>query len=1111
MSANGAPASPYKGLAAFADSELDALFFFGREREREVIVANMLASRLTILYGESGVGKSSLLAAGVVRELRGRAPGAVVALHDSWSGAVDDVLDGVAGAPEAYLILDQFEEYFLYHGDDASPGRLLHDLPELLRDSRVNVLISLREDALSRLDAFKAEIPTVFSNQVRLDHLDRSAARSAIIGPIDRWNTLTADHVTIEPGLVEAVLDEIADEGERIEAPYLQLVLERIWNAEREAGSSVLRLSALRSLGGAETIVHDHLEVALASLDGTEQDVAASMFEHLVTPSGTKIAHRAPDLAEYADVPEDVLRRVLAALTRERIVHSVDGSDRFEIFHDVLAEPIRAWRHERRLERERAAARRRQRRLYVFSAASLLALAIVAGLAVWALSERGSAQRQARHAHARELEASALQQLTIDPHHSVKLAVSAMTREPGDSSETVLRLALVADRLRLVRHATGAVSAVAISPGGALVAAASTGGPVLLLDRVTGRVVRRLAVHGLLAWLAFAPDGRSLIGASPHGPAQVWSLPAGVPRPSSTPQFAARTPDGGLLLVPARGMLAKLGKRVELLSTDPTGRTLGAIVRDPDDHVHAWLFDRKGRRLRELEPIGITDIEFSPAQPLVVTTTADGFTIVWNLRTGKRFRTLVDSKNGVKVAAFSPDGALLATGGKDSGVRVWTIATGERTFFLFAHLNPVETLAWSPDGRVLASGSPDQTIRLWRIRTPIGSGSLAATLAGDRGAIDALAFTPDSTRLVSGGEDSSIRVWEAAPDEELKLLGRAPGSAAVARWAGNTIAAAWTSGVVKTYDPQTLRLLHAFHSKLAVAYTSLGLSRDGSVITAGSADGRTDVWSEDGTVLHGRSSEHPVAAVAVAPNGKLVASIDMRGTVEVWDPLSGVLRWSGVQKEEARDVAFSPNGRTLATAGAGGSVLWSVANGRVLHELPSPKGDAKVAFSPNGRLLATGGADANGRLWFVRSGRLYRVLRGHTQTLTDVTFSRDGRFLATASADSDGRIWNIARGTNHALQRSAFGPLADIDFDSSGRWAVGAAPISAVIWRTASGRQLFYLRGHGPVVTSTSFAPRGPIVLSSSSDGTVRIYACTVCLDRASLLRLAQERIRATR
>src|SRR5207248_6849667 len=255
MSTVGAPpASPFKGLAAFEDSELDALFFFGRERERAVLVANLLAARLTVLYGESGVGKSSLLAAGVLRELRALEPGAVVALRDTWSGSVEDALTEVRDADRGYLILDQFEEYFLYHENDGRPGGLLHGLPELLEGSRVNVLVSLREDALARLDAFKARIPGVFGNQVRLDHLDRDAARSAILGPIARWNELTGDAVEIEPALVDAVLDDVSV-GRGVEAPYLPLVLERIWHAERDEGSSVLRVETLHRLGGAATIV----------------------------------------------------------------------------------------------------------------------------------------------------------------------------------------------------------------------------------------------------------------------------------------------------------------------------------------------------------------------------------------------------------------------------------------------------------------------------------------------------------------------------------------------------------------------------------------------------------------------------------------------------------------------------------------------------------------------------------------------------------------------------------------------------------------------------------------------------------------------------------------
>ena len=408
------PASPYKGLSVFDDADLDALLFFGRERERAVIVANLLSSRLTVLYGETGVGKSSILRAGVVRELREVAPSALVVVHDTWTEDPAAALAEVQNVPEAYVILDQFEEYFVYHDHGSGRGTLVQTLPELLRpQTGVNVLISLREDALGALDVFKAALPNVFANQLRLDRLDRDAARTAILGPVSRWNELAGEAVTVEPELVEAVLDEVAtgrvelgqsgvgavDGGgreRRIEAPYLQLVMERIWAAEREERSDTLRLATLRALGGAETIVRDHVENALDELDGEQKDAAARMFDHLVTPSGTKIAHRARDLAQYAAAPEEALAPVLSTLNRERILRTVDAApgdgERYEIFHDVLAEPVLAWRARRQLERERSDASRRHRRLLALAIASLVALGGVAIVAVFALTQRSQAR-----------------------------------------------------------------------------------------------------------------------------------------------------------------------------------------------------------------------------------------------------------------------------------------------------------------------------------------------------------------------------------------------------------------------------------------------------------------------------------------------------------------------------------------------------------------------------------------------------------------------------------------------------------------------------------------------------------------------------------------------
>jgi WD40 repeat protein len=1086
------PASPFKGLAAFDDSELDALFFFGRERERAVLAANMLASRLTVLYGESGVGKSSLLAAGVVRELRTLAPGAVVALRDNWSGAIDDALDEVRVGDEAYLILDQFEEYFLYHGDDASPGSLLHDLPELLRESRVNVLVSLREDALARLDAFKARIPSIFANQVRLDHLDRDAARSAILGPIGRWNELANQRVEIEPQLVEAVLDDVSLDRHRIEAPYLQLVLERIWHAERSGGSQLLRLGTLQELGGAEAIVRDHLLGALEGLAADEQDVAANMFEHLVTPSGTKIAQRAPDLAGYANVPEDALRSVLSSLTRNRIVHSVDGSDRYEIFHDVLAEPIRAWREGRRLERERAAARRRQRRLYVFSSATLVALAIVAGLAVWAFSERGSARSLARHARARELEATALQQLATDPYRSVRLALAAARLEPGVPTQTVLRQALVADRLRLNIYPGGHVQAVAVSPDARLVAAAAPHGGVVLVNASTRRVVRRLHVRGGAAALELR-DGPVLVATSPHGVVTGWTVGSG---------------RGESAVSRLHGALAHAAPHI--LQAVRTHGYLAARVMSREGRIRAELFDNRGRRLHVLPEIGIADLDFSPDGSLLATASADGFVSLWNTRTGRRIRQLQDSENGVTKIAFSPEGSLLASGGKDDGVRVWTVSTGIRLYFFTGHTNAISALQWSPDGRVLASGSLDRTVRLWAVQNLVEYGSLIAVLAGHNDAVRSLGFSADGRRLASGSDDGTARVWDARPEEELRVLGRGKGPMVAARWAGNTIAAADADGTLQLFDAATRKRTHVLHA--AGALTSLATSADGSVVAAGSSDGGTTVWDGgSGARLSAQRGASGIFAVAVSPSGGLVAAGDSRGNVHAWDVRGGKLRMSGAQGGEVVDVAFSPDGTELVTAGPDGAVIWSAEQDRPLHRLPVPGGVVRVAFSPDGKLVGTADNDGTARLWFAGTGNPYRSYRRHHAGLSDLSFSSDSTLVATSAQDADARVWSVGTGRHLRLLRGHSGNVSAVAFSPNRRWIVTAGPISAGLWPLSTGRILFYLRGNTGLLTSASFAPDGRTILTSSKDGTVRTYACEVCGTLNQLVTLAERRLARAR
>src|SRR5262249_15989571 len=180
---------------------------------------------------------------------------------------------------------------------------------------RVNVLIGVREDSLARLDALKAEIPNLLANRLRLERLDPAARAAPIVGPGAQFNhplqrrerppihahptpptldEVTAGRVSLSVSGRGVASDGAAEEG-RIEAPYLQLVLERLWAVERARGSRILRLATLRELGGAAHIVEDHLERAMAELSPREKEAAAAMYHFLVTPSGTKIAHGVSD------------------------------------------------------------------------------------------------------------------------------------------------------------------------------------------------------------------------------------------------------------------------------------------------------------------------------------------------------------------------------------------------------------------------------------------------------------------------------------------------------------------------------------------------------------------------------------------------------------------------------------------------------------------------------------------------------------------------------------------------------------------------------------------------------------------------------------------------
>ena len=501
----------------------------------------------------------------------------------------------------------------------------------------MHVLLGVRDDSLADLDALKRRLPGLFSNVLRLDHLTRAAARSAIEGPLRAYAELGGPEVRAEDELVEAVLDEVAagrieqhlsgrglvDEAvreRRVEAPYLQLVLERLWDIERTRGSDVLRASTLAELGGAEHIVEEHLERALSGLSPHERDLVAVLFDHLVTPSGTKIAHALDDLARYAGEEPAALEPVLARLDAARIVRRIPGRaggpPRWEIFHDVLAPAVLAWRagHEasRALERERAAARRRHRRVALLATAALVALAGTSALALWALSQRSEAREKALaadagalSAKARELEANAILQLDRDPELGLALAAHAARLAPAGATKNVLRRALRDSRVRTVAQLDSPVSDLAALPDGRVAAVVADGG-VRLVDGNTAGAFVVPAQPGARSWFV----GGARVDAE---------------RRNADSAHASRRRGGRF---PARSGRHALRDRRTGLNRFVVAGQRGATV-----------FSRDGLPLAVLDhPATVNRAAFSPNGRLIATAGSDGDAIVWD-ENGRRVRT----------------------------------------------------------------------------------------------------------------------------------------------------------------------------------------------------------------------------------------------------------------------------------------------------------------------------------------------------------------------------------------------------------------------------------------------------------------------------------------
>jgi len=865
MSQTTTPTRPYVGLMPFHES--DAAFFFGRDQERDVITSNLLASRLTLLYGDSGVGKSSVLRAGVAYQLRSLAQReikrggrrkSVVVVFNSWrDDPVQALLNKIHQEAKRTLpdqvfeplpqmsfvealrewskrvqgqlliILDQFEEYFLYHPNEEGEGTFAVEFPRAVNTPGlpVNFLVSYREDAHAKLDFFKASIPNLYDRYLRIGHLNYDAAYAAIEKPIHRYNELhsldDANKYSVTEELITTVLSQV-QAGERyfgeagkgvigtkesdnhdhwaVETPYLQLVMERLWETEVKNDSRVIQLDTLNRLGGSQHIVQTHLDNRLGELSGDEQKMAAGSFNYLVTPSGTKIAQTAHDLAQYAELsPEkekqlDQMMEKLASGER-RIFRSVPppknqrDAHRYEVFHDVLAQAILDWRR-------RYLARKQRRRLWAYIGVMMGALVLMAGITAFAVKQRNVAiksENAARVSEAKANEAAALaiaeKRRADDAAKSAEMSAEKATTASKKNEELAASNKSLADKFAHAYQSEKSAKAEAVAQrkraeeltaeaekeqAKATAAALQLNAALEIVDRIDrsapySKAVIRLPRDLLGVQAAISRDGSRVVTAGAiQGEAQVWDV-RDYKRPVNTLQ------------------VDDVIDMVDFSPDDP--RVLFTVSHRSDRTGRATIWDISGVKPVKLDELSIEGGDRRSKLLTGASFTGDVFTVYgpdgakscgWNPVTRKlkpECTTLKSPDRNEISAAYlvSPDGKWLVHSRDQRDVYLYDPATGRQTSLAFPKLGdePINELlvamshaTISPDNRYLATFYIDKA-RVFDTR----SGELIGEFRISEALISTITFSPNS-RLLAQPSVASVIAGATKPEPGTCRLGR---------------------------------------------------------------------------------------------------------------------------------------------------------------------------------------------------------------------------------------------------------------------------------------------------------------------------------------------------